>query len=69
MGKETIEVNGRKIVAYRLCVDPELGALNFIKPFFPKSYIWNSAVPKYEWLRYVGLEGGINSEKVEISIG
>ena len=68
MGKETIEFNGRKIAAYRLCVDPRLGALNFVKAFLPKSYAWHSAVPKYEWLGYTGLEGGINSEKVEILI-
>ncbi len=68
MGKETIEVNGRKIPAYRLCVDPRLGVLNFVKAFLPKSYAWHSAVPRYEWLGYAGLEGGINSEKVEILI-
>lgn len=68
IGKETIEVKGRKVEAYRLCVDPDLGALSFVKVFLPKSYAWHSAVPKYEWLGYAGLEGGINSEKVEIFI-
>ncbi len=66
IGKELIEVNGRKMAAYRLCVDPELGPLNFVKEFFPKSYAWHSVVPKYEWIGYAGLEGGINSEKVEV---
>lgn len=68
MGKEITEVNGRKLTAYRLCIDPELGVLNFVKVFLPKSYVWLSVVPKYEWLRYTGLEGGVTSEKVEISI-
>jgi len=68
MGKEIIKLNGRKIAAYRLCIDPELGALNFVKAFFPKSYAWHSAMPKYEWIGYAGLEGGINSEKVEVFI-
>lgn len=68
MGKETVEINSRKIAAYRLCVDPRLGALNFVKAFLPKSYAWHSAVPNYEWLGYTGLEGGINSEKVEVLI-
>jgi len=67
-GKEVIEVSGRKISAYRLCVDPELGALNFVKKFFPKSYAWHSARPEYGWLKYSGLEGGVGSEKVEVSI-
>jgi len=68
MGKETVGIDGRKVEAYRLCVDPELGALNFIKAFLPKSYSWYSAVPQYEWLGYSGLEGGINSEKVEVFV-
>jgi hypothetical protein len=68
MGKETVEINGSKITAYRLCVDPRLGALNFVKAFLPKSYAWHSAVPKYQWLGYTGLEGGINSEKVKVLI-
>ncbi|MCX5666101.1 MAG: hypothetical protein NT036_03520 [Candidatus Omnitrophica bacterium] len=68
MGKEVIEINGRKVTAYRLCLDPQLGALNFVKAFLPKSYAWHSAVPKYEWLGYAGLEGGINSEKIEVLV-
>lgn len=68
IGRETVEINGRKIAAYRLCVDPRLGALNFVKAFLPKSYAWHSAVPEYEWLGYAGLEGGINSEKVKVLI-
>ena len=68
MGEETIEVNGHKVAAYRLCIDPNLGVLNLVKAFFPKAYAWHSAVPKYEWLGYTGLEGGINSEKVEILV-
>jgi len=68
MGKETIDLNGRKVAAYRLCVDPMLGPLNFVKVFLPKSYAWHSIEPKYEWLRLTGLEGGINSKKVEVSI-
>jgi len=68
MGKEIININGRKVAAYKLCVDPKLGILDFVKVLLPKSYAWHSAVPKYEWLGYSGLEAGINSEKVEVFI-
>ncbi len=68
LGKETIEVNGRKVAAYRLCIDPYLGFFGFAKVFLPKAYAWHSAGPKYEWLRYAGLEGGINSDKVEVTV-
>lgn len=68
LGKETIEVNGHPVTAYRLLIDPCLGAFNFVKVVIPKAYAWHVAGPEYEWLRYAGLEGGINSEKVEVTI-
>jgi len=67
LGKEAIEVNGRKMTTYRLSIDPYLGLLSLAKVFLPKAYAWHSAGPKYEWLRYAGLEGGINSAKVEVT--
>ena len=68
LGKETIEVNGQTRTAYRLCIDPELGFLNFVKVFLPNAYAWHSAEGKHEWLRYAGLEGGINSAKVVVTV-
>jgi len=65
--KEEIEVNGRKKWAYKLCIDPKLGYLDFVKIFFPKAYAWHSAKPEFEWLRYKGLEGDIRSVKVEVT--
>ena len=67
-GKEMIEVSGRKRAAYRLCIDPQLGVLDFVKNFLPKAYAWHSTGPKFEWLRYAGLEGGINTMKVEVTV-
>ena len=67
LDEETIDVNGRSVAAYRLCIDPELGLLNFAKVILPKAYAWHSAEPKFEWLRYKGLEGDIRSEKVEVT--
>jgi len=68
LDKEIIEVNGRKVTAYRLSIDPYLGLFGFAKVFLPKAYAWHSAGPNYEWLRYMGLEGGINSAKVEVTV-
>ncbi len=64
---ETIDMNGGKKKAYKLVIDPQLGILNFAKAFFPKSYAWHSAEPKFEWLRYQGLEGDIKSVEVEVT--
>jgi len=64
--KENIEVNGRSYAAYKLCLDPELGILSVAKIFLPKAYVWHSSLPKFEWLRYKGLEASLDSPQVEI---
>jgi len=66
VGREEIDVNGRKRQAYKLCFDPMLGMLSFVKVFLPKSYVWHSAEPIFEWLKYEGLESSVKSPRVEI---
>jgi hypothetical protein len=65
--KEDIDVNGQKRQAYKFSINPNLGLLNIAKSFFPKAYAWHSAEPEFELLRYEGLEGGIQSPKVEVT--
>ncbi|MFC1479906.1 hypothetical protein ACFL5Y_00440 [Candidatus Omnitrophota bacterium] len=67
VGAEDVQINGRKRRAYKLQLDPRLGLLDTVKIFFPKSYAWHSAEPKFEWLRYEGLEGDIRSAQVEVT--
>ena len=64
---ENVKINGRKTRAYKIQIDPRLGLLNIAKALFPRAYAWHSSEPKFEWLRYQGLEGGINSVKVEVT--
>jgi len=66
VGEEELDINGRERAAYKLCLDPDLGLFNMLKVVLPKAYAWHSAVPKFEWLKYVGLEGSVSSPKVEI---
>lgn len=66
VGEEEIEVTGQKMQAYKLCLDPQLGLLNFVKVLIPKSYVWHSAKPDFEWLKYNGLEVNLSSPIVEI---
>lgn len=69
IGKEPVVINGVKKEAFKLCLDPELGILNFIKAVIPKAYVWHSAAPDFEWLRYRGLESDPGSPMVEIISG
>ena len=66
IGKEEIEVNGHKRMAYKLCFDPMLGIFSFVKVFLPKAFVWHSAEPIFEWLKYDGLESSVSSPGVEI---
>ena len=67
LGTEEIEINGQKRKAYKLSMDPLLGFFNFVKIFLPKIYVWHSAEPRFEWLKYEGLENSIKSPKVVIT--
>lgn len=64
--KENIDISGRSYAAYKLCLDPELGLLSVAKIFLPKAYVWHSSLPKFEWLKYKGLEASLDSPQVEI---
>jgi len=66
VGREEIEINGRKRKAYKLCFDPMLGVFNFVKTFLPKAFVWHSAEPIFELLKYSGPESSVNSPEVEI---
>ncbi|MDD5503856.1 MAG: hypothetical protein PHV77_00890 [Candidatus Omnitrophica bacterium] len=66
IGKEEIETGGARTMAYKLCLDPQLGLFNFVKVLIPKAYVWHSAEPDFEWLRYRGLEINLDSPIVEI---
>jgi hypothetical protein len=67
VGKEEIEICGKKRMAYKICFDPMLGILNFVKIFLPKAFAWHSAEPIFEWLKYDGLECSVNSPEVIIT--
>ncbi|MFC1576278.1 hypothetical protein ACFL3J_01255 [Candidatus Omnitrophota bacterium] len=64
---EEIEISGRKIKSYKIALDPMLGIFNFVKVFLPKSYVWHSARPEFEWLRYEGVENSVSSPEVVIT--
>ncbi len=67
--KEDVVINGVKKEALQLRLDPDLGILNFAKAVMPEAYVWHAAVPKFEWLKYRGLENSLGSPIVEIISG
>ena len=67
LGAEEIKIDGRRIKAYKLLLDPVLGVFNFVKVFLPEARVWHSARPKFEWLKYEGVESSVKSPRVVIT--
>lgn len=57
LGTETI----RNILCYKLQLIPDLGALNMIGAFVPKTYFWMEAASPHDFVRYEGLESGLGT--------
>ncbi len=68
VGETNVEYNGKEVKALKLCLDPNLGILNFIKIILPKAYTWHAAEKNFEWIKYIGLESSSSSPKVEIKM-
>jgi hypothetical protein len=67
VSEDQIDIDGKKIAAYKLCIDPQLGLLNILKALVPrKAYSWHSADQDYRWLKYEGPEVGLSSEDIKI---
>ena len=60
-GIDTLTVNGATIECYKLQMIPDLGFLGIFAPFVPKTYFWYKAASPHEFVRYEGLESGLNT--------
>lgn len=60
-GRETIK-NGKNMVeCHKLEMKPDLGVLKLLEVFVPKVYFWFESKPPHNFIKYEGLEGGLNS--------
>lgn len=60
-GIEALTVNGKTIECYKVQMIPDLGFLGIFAPFVPKTYFWYKAAYPHEFVRYEGLESGLNT--------
>jgi hypothetical protein len=60
-GTEILTVNGATIECYKLQMIPDLGFLGIFAPFVPKTYFWYKMTLPHEFVRYEGLESGLNT--------
>jgi hypothetical protein len=74
--KISIESRGREMVhtpagdfdCYKVEMVPHLGALDIFRKFFPKSHIWFTVAPPHFWVKYEGLENGVESPSIVMQL-
>ena len=60
-GIDVLTVGGKTVECYKVQMIPDLGFLGFFAPFVPKTYFWYKAAYPHEFVRYEGLESGLNT--------
>lgn len=60
-GTEKIEVDGKEVACHKLQMIPDLGLLNVLGAFVPKTYFWYRIDPPHDYVRYEGLESGLGT--------
>jgi hypothetical protein len=60
-GTETLKQNGKDVECYKLQMVPDLGMLGFVGAFVPKTYFWYKVAAPHDFVRYEGLESGLNT--------
>ena len=64
LGEEKVAIGKRTYDCYKLEMQVDLGALNIIGAFIPKTYFWFQTKKPYDFVKYEGLESGLNTPYV-----
>jgi hypothetical protein len=64
-GAETVSIGGENVDTFKVRITPDLGLLGTMAGgLFPKTFLWYTQEPPYEWLKYQGLESGKGSARI-----
>jgi hypothetical protein len=67
-GIEPVDVGGKPVDCYKLQMIPDLGFLGIFAPFVPKTYFWYRAAPPHDFIRYEGMESGLNTPYIVMQV-
>ncbi len=62
--EEEIRTPAGLFKAYKVAMDVDLGLLNLVKVFVPKTFLWFSTGTPHYWVRSESLENGVGTPKV-----
>lgn len=67
-GIEKIQTDKGEVECYKVEIVPKLGVLNVFKVLFPKTYFWFTVEAPHKWVRYEGLENGIDTPAIIMNV-
>jgi hypothetical protein len=67
-GREKVETPAGKFDCWKVRLVPDLGALNLFHAFVPRTTFWFEVEPPHRWVKYEGLESGLTSPHVVMSL-
>jgi hypothetical protein len=68
LGKKMIKYKGRDLEVYQLQMSPDLGLLNIVGAFVPKTYFYYTAKAPHILIDYEGLDGGLGAAYVKMQM-
>jgi hypothetical protein len=68
LGRETLVVDGVAYDCHKVQMLLDLGAINILSGFFPKTYFWFRAAEPHDMLRYEGLESALGTPYLVLEI-
>ncbi len=66
LGKEKITVKGTEMLCNKIEMVPDLGLVNMLGAFVPKTYFWLESAAPHQFIRYEGLESGLGTPYIII---
>lgn len=66
LGQEKLTVKGKEVLCNKIEMVPDLGMINMLGAFVPKTYFWMEAGTSHNFVRYEGLESGLGTPYIVI---
>ena len=67
-GKEQVKTSAGVFECFKIELVPQLGVLEVLRPFVPKTYFWFSVAPPHFWVRYQGTENGRGTPQIVMEL-
>ena len=67
-GKERVKTPAGEFECYKIELVPQLGVLDVLRPFLPKTFFWFTVAAPHFWVRYQGTENGRGSPQVVMEL-